>query len=423
MFSMKDIIKEKFYRAVYSAFPDLQGNLDESQLDLTLSTQEKFGHYQFNGAMKLSKRLSSAPRVIASAIKEKVDLVDNHGNCVIADLTIAGPGFINITVHPDFLSAKAIEMLRDDNLFCSQSDSLQRVVIDFSSPNIAKEMHVGHLRSTIIGDSLARVLSFLGHDVLRLNHLGDWGTQFGMLISFLKDEYSDVLSGKKSASLSDLVVWYRKAKVRFDTDSDFQRRSQLEVVALQGGDKESLSAWKLICAISRLGFEEVYKTLNVQIQDRGESYYNPMLPEVIQDLKDKDLLSVSNGASCVYVDGFVNREGGDLPLIVQKSDGGYNYATTDLAVIKQRVREEKGDRLIYLTDAGQATHFQMVFNVAEQVGYLDRTQTDVEHVPFGLVCGEDGKKFKTRSGDTVKLVDLLQEAVRRAAVKVQEHRP
>ncbi|MEB3350701.1 MAG: arginine--tRNA ligase, partial [Cyanobacteriota bacterium] len=287
----------------------------------------------------------------------------------------------------------------------------------FSSPNIAKEMHVGHLRSTIIGDCLARVLEFRGHRVLRLNHVGDWGTQFGMLITHLKQVAPEALTTADAVDLGDLVAFYRQAKQRFDADESFQATAREEVVRLQGGDPESLKAWRLLCDQSRRDFQQLYDRLAIRLQERGESFYNPMLPAVVADLAAAGLLVTDAGAQCVFLEGVSGKDGQPLPLIVQKSDGGFNYATTDLAAIRHRLAPlPQGDgakRVIYVTDAGQASHFAGVFQVARRAGWIPEGAR-VEHVPFGLVQGDDGKKLKTRSGDTVRLKDLLDEAVERA---------
>ncbi|MBM5798287.1 MAG: arginine--tRNA ligase, partial [Cyanobacteria bacterium K_Offshore_0m_m2_072] len=291
------------------------------------------------------------------------------------------------------------------------------VVVDFSSPNIAKEMHVGHLRSTIIGDCLARVLEFRGHAVLRLNHVGDWGTQFGMLITHLKQVAPAALETADAVDLGDLVAFYRQAKARFDDDEAFQTTSREEVVKLQGGDPLSLKAWGLLCEQSRREFQRLYDRLDIQLSERGESFYNPYLPAVVDDLKTAGLLVIDDGAGCVFLEGVSGKDGKPLPLIVQKSDGGFNYATTDLAAIRYRLAAapagDGANRVIYVTDAGQAAHFAGVFQVAQRAGWV-APQVRLEHVPFGLVQGEDGKKLKTRAGDTVRLKDLLDEAVERA---------
>lgn len=293
-------------------------------------------------------------------------------------------------------------------------------MVDFSSPNIAKEMHVGHLRSTIIGDTLSNVLTFAGHDVLRLNHVGDWGTQFGMLVEHLRDEYPAALSVETSGDvdLGDLVMLYKAAKARFDADDDFKVRSREGVVKLQSGDAEARAAWESLCAASRVEYQKIYDLLNiVGLNERGESFYNPYLGGVIEDLEGMGLAVESEGATVVFLDGYVNRDGSPLPMLVRKSDGGFNYATTDLAAIRHRVQmgaDEGGEeavRVLYVTDAGQSQHFEMVFAAAKKAGFVQEG-VSLEHVPFGLVQGEDGKKFATRSGDTVKLKDLLDEAVR-----------
>jgi arginyl-tRNA synthetase len=293
----------------------------------------------------------------------------------------------------------------------------QKVIVEFSSPNTAKELHVGHLRSTIIGDSLARLFEFLGENVLRLNHVGDWGTQFGMLIAYMKAHHSDVLKKQREASLPDLMEWYKAAKVAFDADPAFKKRSQLEVVALQGGNPESLDAWKEICAISRKGYQEIYDLLDVRLTERGESYYNPVLGQTVADLEAKGIVENSQGAKCIFIEGL------PIPFMIQKSDGGYNYDTTDMAAIRQRIEEEKADRIIYVTDLGQSLHFQLLFKAAEKAGWLNPAKVRVDHVTFGLVLGNDGKKFKTRSGDTEKLIDLLLTAVQEAEKILESRSP
>lgn len=342
---------------------------------------------------------------------------------MILNLEIAGPGFINITLDPKFISKETDILLRYSHLGIDPPENRQRIIIDFSSPNVAKEMHVGHLRSTIIGDCLARLFEFLGHDVLRLNHIGDWGTAFGMLIVYMKEEAPQVLLGKQKTDLTHLVNWYRASKKCFDDDPVFKKNAQLEVVALQQGQPQARKAWEIICEISRKAYQEIYNLLDVKLQERGESFYNPYLADIVADLDKKGLITVSHGAKCIFLEGFQNRDGDPLPLMVQKSDGGYNYDTTDMATIYHRLHVERGDRLIYVTDLGQATHFQMIFKAAEKAGYLDPTKVRVDHVPFGLVLGTDGKKFRTRSGETERLIDLLQTAIDFADKLLQERNP
>jgi len=385
--------------------------------DITPSTQEKFGHYQCNSAMKLGKMLKTNPRNVATQIVEKWESLKGG---MIKKLEIAGPGFINITLTDVFLSKELTAVLADERLGVPELKQRKRIIVEFSSPNVAKELHVGHLRSTVIGDSLARLFEFLGHDVLRLNHVGDWGTQFGMLITYLKENHPQVLTNEEDADLPSLMNWYRESKKSFDADPDFKKRAQLQVVELQSGESSATQAWKKICEISRRGFQEIYDFLDVKLVERGESFYNPKLPDVIKDYEEKGLIQVSDGAKCVFLEGFTAKDDTPLPMILQKSDGGYNYATTDAAALHQRVSEEKAERIIYVVDAGQQLHFQMVFKGAEKAEYFDPAKVEVEHVAFGVVLGPDGKKFKTRSGETEKLIDLLQKAVDHAKKILEE---
>lgn len=411
MLSPKTELETIFEKAIQKSFPEEARELALSP-DIKESTQPQFGHYQFNSAMKLSKILKIPPRQVAEMITANVDK-----GSIIESLEIAGPGFINITLSPNYLEKSIKQILKGENF---ERKTKQKIIIDFSSPNIAKELHVGHLRSTIIGDSLSRLFEFLGHDVLRLNHIGDWGTQFGMLIAYLKEECKEILTGEKAADLAELMGWYKQSKARFDADPEFKKRAQKEVYHLQSGDKESLEAWKMICDISKKGYQEIYELLDVSIEDRGESFYNPFLKSIVEDFEKKGLVTTSQGAKCLFLEGFASRDGTTQPLIIQKQDGGYLYATTDLAAIRQRIQEEKADRIIYVTDAGQSLHFNMIFKAAEAAGYLDRTKTKVDHVPFGLVLGTDGKKFKTRSGETEKLIDLLTKAIEKARLLIEE---
>lgn len=413
MDNLLQILQKQAKEALEKAFGQ------EISPEITVSTQPQFGHYQCNNALKLAKELKASPREVAKKI---IDAWNTSGS-MIAKMEIAGPGFINIFLDTQFLSSEINKVLHDARLGVPSPHPRQRIIVEFSSPNIAKELHVGHLRSTIIGDCLARVFECLGHDVLRLNHIGDWGTQFGMLITYMRDEVPDVLEGKKQTDLTSLMQWYRASKKRFDEDPEFKKRSQLQVVKLQGGDEVSLAAWKMICDISRRAFQEIYDLLDVKLVERGESYYNPVLPQVIEDLVKRGMVAISDGAKCIYLDGFIGRDDKPLPMIIQKSDGGYNYDTTDVAALRQRIEEEKADRIIYVTDAGQSLHFQMVFKAVEKAGYFDPQEVRVDHVPFGVVLGADGTKFKTRSGDTERLIDLLYEAVKQAKTILHERIP
>ncbi|NJL02732.1 MAG: arginine--tRNA ligase [Spirulinaceae cyanobacterium SM2_1_0] len=369
------------------------------------ASNPKFGDYQSNDALPLAKRLQQKPRDLAEQILAQLQVSD-----LCTPPAIAGPGFINFALTPAYLARQLNARRNDPRLGVAPAKQRQRVIVDFSSPNIAKEMHVGHLRSTIIGDSLARVLEFRGHDVLRLNHVGDWGTQFGMLIAYLREVQPAALTTADAVDLGDLVVFYRQAKQRFDADEQFRETARQEVVKLQAGAEDSRRAWQLICAQSRREFQKIYDRLDIDLQERGESFYNPLLPGIVETLERTGLLEENAGAQCVFLDGFQNKDGQPLPLIVKKSDGGFNYATTDLAALQYRIGKDEAERILYVTDAGQANHFTQVFQVARRAGLLTE-DVEVVHVPFGLVQGEDGKKLKTRSGETVRLRDLLDEAV------------
>ena len=404
--TLKQHIISEFSKAFAQAFPEL--DLNTHPIEITPSTNERFGHYQCNSAMKLTKLLKLPPRDISTKILNIVS-ADTQ---TFEKVEIAGPGFINITLTANFLSQRCQTM--GINATKTAFDA-QRVVIDFSSPNVAKEMHVGHLRSTIIGDSLARLFRYLGYDVQGRNHIGDWGTAFGMLIAYIKRFEPSIITHQKEVDLTALVQFYKNAKKMFDEDAEFKKESQLQVVALQAGDSDALNAWGVICEISRKAYQEIYDLLDIRdLKEQGESFYNPFLADIVADLEQKGLIEISDGAKCLFLAGYVNREGEPLPFMLQKSDGGYNYATTDMAAIRHRIQEEHANRIIYVTDAGQATHFAMLFAAATKAGYLDTSKVRVDHVPFGLVLGPDGKKFKTRSGETERLIDLLTAAIDKA---------
>lgn len=420
MLRLAQTLESQLRAAMEQAFPEAAAEARAAgrTLDPQLAPASKpeFGDFQANGALPLAKPLGLPPRKIAEAVAAQL-AADPTFAALCLEPAIAGPGFINLTLRPQRLVAEVVAHLADPRLGVPRSLAQAPVVVDFSSPNIAKEMHVGHLRSTIIGDCLARVLEFRGSTVLRLNHVGDWGTQFGMLITHLQQVAPDALETADAVDLGDLVSFYRQAKARFDEDQAFQATSREEVVKLQGGDGTSLKAWGLLCDQSRREFQIIYDRLDIQLSERGESFYNPHLQAVVDDLRTAGLLVVDDGAGCVFLEGVSGKDGQPLPLIVQKSDGGFNYATTDLAAIRYRLAPAPGGdgagRVIYVTDAGQASHFAAVFQVARRAGWV-QPEVQLEHVPFGLVQGDDGKKLKTRSGDTVRLRDLLDEAVERA---------
>ncbi len=419
MLTVLHALQGQLLAAMQRAFPEAGQPLDPQ---LAPASKPEFGDFQANGALTLAKPLGQPPRAIATAIVAQLT-ADPAFSELCLEPQIAGPGFINLTLRPERLAAELQARLGDPRLGVPKVELQAPVIVDFSSPNIAKEMHVGHLRSTIIGDALARVLEFRGHPVLRLNHVGDWGTQFGMLITHLKQVAPEALTMADAVDLGDLVSFYRQAKARFDDDESFQNTSREEVVKLQGGDPVSLKAWGLLCDQSRREFQKIYDQLGIRLTERGESFYNPYLQAVVDDLSAAGLLVVDAGAGCVFLEGVRGKDGQPLPLIVQKSDGGFNYATTDLAAIRYRFAPGPGgdgaSRVIYVTDAGQASHFAGVFQVAQRAGWIP-SHCGVEHVPFGLVQGDDGKKLKTRSGDTVRLKDLLDEAVERTEADLRQ---
>ena len=370
---------------------------------LQSASRPEFGDYQANGVMAAAKRAGKNPREVAQAV---IDAIDLDG--IASDLSVAGPGFINITLAPQFIANAATSP--------QPSADPQRVVVDYSGPNLAKEMHVGHLRGTIIGDCIARILESLGHTVIRQNHVGDWGTQFGMLLTFMAEQ------GAASDSLADLEHFYRQAKQRFDTDDDFQTRSRQAVVQLQSGDADMLVQWQKFIEISMSHCQSLYDRLGIDLSaadmDR-ESSYNDDLKNTIEHLDAQGLLTESDGAQCVFLDEFKNKEGETQPIIVQKSDGGYLYSTSDLACLRRRIGDFKADRVLYFVDARQALHFKQVFAVADAAG-ISNPQVELVHMPFGTMLGKDNKPFKTREGALVKLSELLDEAISRASKLLQE---
>ncbi|MCK4753512.1 MAG: arginine--tRNA ligase [Planctomycetes bacterium] len=389
------------------------------------TTDAKFGDYQVNGIMSLAKELKTNPRKLAEQVVEKLDLSD-----ICDKPEIAGPGFINLRLKTEYLTARLLEVNADAvRLGIEEISKPETVVVDFSGPNIAKQMHVGHLRSTIIGDCICRTLEFLGHKVIRQNHIGDWGTQFGMLIANIERRSHQALQGKTigviPVHLAEFEDFYREAKQLFDTDENFAERSRAAVVGLHSGDQAWIGRWRALVTQSEKHYQYLYQCLGVKlIHDdiRGESFYKDKLADIVKALQKDGLAEESDGAICVFSEGFKNKEGERLPLIVQKSDGAYLYATTDLAAIRYRVGELKADRIIYVTDARQSLHFEMVFAVARKAGWA-KDNIDLVHVTFGSVLGENGKPLKTRSGENVKLKELLDEAVQRANAVVKEKNP
>jgi len=371
--------------------------------------------YQVNGSMALAKRTGRPPRDLAQDIVARVELGD-----IAHPPEIAGPGFINVTLQDAFLARALVETAAGPRLGVAPDATVETVVVDYSAPNVAKEMHVGHLRSTIIGDALVRVLEFLGHRVIAQNHLGDWGTPFGMLIEHLLSVGE--AEAAHELSVGDLGRFYQEARAEFDANPDFADRARRRVVALQSGDPQTLRLWQLLVDESSRYFGAVYERLGVRLtpaDQAGESMYNPLLSDTVAELDRLGLLVESDGALCVFPPGFTTREGNPLPLIVRKSDGGFGYDTTDLAAIRYRLRDLGGTHLVYVVGAPQREHLEMIFETARLAGWL-RPPARAQHVAFGSVLGADRKMFRTRAGGSIRLVDLLDEAVERAARVVAE---
>lgn len=396
----------------------LAGADADSSAIIKQSTRPEFGDYQANGVLGAAKKLSMNPRELATKVLENLDI-----STIAEKVEIAGPGFLNIHLDSHWLAHQAESALCSGTLNIEKVTAPETVVIDYSSPNLAKEMHVGHLRSTIIGDSVARVLEFLGHQVIRQNHVGDWGTQFGMLLTYMSELENDEQT--LSMQLTDLEQFYQAAKQRFDSDAEFARKSRENVVRLQSGDPEFLKRWQQFIEISLQHCEEIYQRLNVLLTREDvmpESAYNNDLPQVVADLDKAGLLTEDQGAQCVFLDEFKGKDNRILPMIVQKSDGGYLYATTDLAALRYRYQQLGMTRGLYFIDARQSLHMKQVFAVGKKAGFVPET-IQLEHMAFGTMMGEDGTPFKTRSGGTVKLIDLLDEAQQRAFSLVTEKNP
>jgi arginyl-tRNA synthetase len=374
--------------------------------------------FQADLAMGLARRAKKAPRAIAEAIAAALARHTGGEGAVLEKVEVAGPGFLNLTLSTPWLEAALARAAADERLGVAPAAQPDRVVIDYSHPNVAKEMHVGHLRSTVIGDALARLLAWRGHTVLRQNHIGDWGTPFGMLIEHLLDMGEE--QAEKELALGELVQFYKAARTKFDGDPAFAERSRRRVVLLQGGDPETLGWWKKLVDLSTRYFEAVYDKLDITLRPadlKGESFYNDRLAPLAAELEATGYARVSDGALCVFPDGFKNKEGAPLPLIVRKKDGGFGYATTDLAAIRYRLeaapRGLGATRILYVVGAPQTQHLAMIMQAAREIGWL-KAPARAEHAPFGSVLGTDKKMFKTRSGETVRLVDLIDAAIERA---------
>jgi arginyl-tRNA synthetase len=390
-------IKPLINSAIKEAFSAVK--MAPKTTEVSEATKTEFGDFQYNGAMALAKELKQNPREIAQKIASKLE-----ENELFSKVEVAGPGFINLTISSQFLSKNILNALDSRAGVDKKSDSI-KVVVDYSSPNMAKQMHVGHLRSSVIGDAIANLFEFLGDSVIRQNHIGDWGTQFGMLIAYFEENQADA-----QTKLSDLEQFYKEAKKQFDQSEEFANKARQYVVKLQSGDKECLLLWRTFIDKTLEHCQAVYDALGVGLNNshvRGESAYNDALETIVKELESKNIAKESQGAKCIFFDDSQN------PLIIQKQDGGFLYATTDLAAIKYRVQELGAKRVCYVVDARQAEHFKQVFQTAKLAGFANE-DTILEHIAFGMVLDKSGRPFKTRDGGTVKLKDLIDEAVARA---------
>lgn len=409
--NIQALLSEKVSQALIAA-----GAPADCEPQVRQSAKVQFGDYQANGVMAVAKKLGMPPRQLAEQVLTHLDLTG-----IASKTEIAGPGFINIFLEPAFLASHVDAALKSDRLGVSQPKA-QTIVIDYSAPNVAKEMHVGHLRSTIIGDASVRTNEFLGHKVIRANHVGDWGTQFGMLIAYLEKQQQE---NAGEMALADLEGFYREAKKHYDEDEAFAERARSYVVKLQGGDTYFLEMWRKLVDITMSQNQLTYNRLNVTLTRddvMGESLYNPMLPGLVADLKAKGLAVESEGATVVFLDEYKNKEGEPMGVIIQKKDGGYLYTTTDIACAKYRYETLHADRVLYYIDSRQHQHLMQAWTIVRKAGYVPDS-VPLEHHMFGMMLGKDGKPFKTRAGGTVKLSDLLDEALERARRLVAEKNP
>ncbi|EML5900841.1 arginine--tRNA ligase [Citrobacter freundii] len=409
--NIQALLSEKVSQAMIAA-----GAPADCEPQVRQSAKVQFGDYQANGMMAVAKKLGMAPRQLAEQVLTHLDL-----NGIASKVEIAGPGFINIFLDSAFLAQHVQQALASDRLGVTQPTK-QTVVVDYSAPNVAKEMHVGHLRSTIIGDAAVRTLEFLGHKVIRANHVGDWGTQFGMLIAWLEKQQQE---NAGEMALADLEGFYRDAKKHYDEDEAFAERARSYVVKLQGGDEYFREMWRKLVDITMSQNQLTYDRLNVTLTRddvMGESLYNPMLPGIVADLKAKGLAVESEGATVVFLDEYKNKEGEPMGVIIQKKDGGYLYTTTDIACAKYRYETLHADRVLYYIDSRQHQHLMQAWTIVRKAGYVPDS-VPLEHHMFGMMLGKDGKPFKTRAGGTVKLADLLDEALERARRLVAEKNP
>lgn len=406
---MINLIKSLCFQAIIKEFPKLHKQLKPTDIDISPSKENIHAHFQFNDAMKLASKLEKNPIDVANEIKKYIEKKTRNK---MFNINVTGPGFINFTIKNNLINKKIKHIFKNQN----KNQKKEKIIIDYSSPNIAKDMHVGHLRSTIIGDCLAKILTYLGNNVLKISHLGDWGTQFGTLICYIKEINKS--TNIKKLKLDNLSKLYKEAYQKFEIDEEFKNKSKKEVIALQNKNYNSLNIWKIINKISKKEYKKIYELLDIKIKYKGESFYNDMLTPIIKFLEKNTNVITSDKAKCIYIDGFNSKNNTPLPLIIQKSDKGFNYATTDLATLYYRIKYHKANKIIYITDIGQKIHFDMVFKSIEKCNIKEDTK--LIHIPVGLILTKEGKKIKTRSGNSEKLINLLKISIKHAKKALKE---
>lgn len=402
-------IKKLCYKAITKKNKKLLNLLKEEEINISVSKNLKISHFQFNDSMKLSKILNITPINIANKIKKYIEIEKN----IFEEIIITQPGFVNFKIKKNYIITKLITILKSHRNNIKKTKKKLNIIVDYSSPNIAKEMHVGHLRSTIIGDFIANILEYNGNNVFRINHLGDWGTQFGMLIAYLK-KYCK----KKTLTIKNLSEIYVKSQNKFKTNKKFEIKSKNEVIKLQNGNKKSIKIWKKINLLSQKEYNKIYKILNVKLINIGESFYKNTIKKVISCLYMKNMIENSDSAKCIKIND-KKKYDSEPPIIIQKSDGGYNYSTTEIAALYYRINIQKADWIIYVTDIGQADHFEMIINLAKKAQFL-KEKTKITHIKFGLMLEKNGKKIKTRSGNAKKLIDLIATSINKAKKIIKE---
>jgi len=400
---MINLLKKLCIHAINNKILINKNKVDINNINITEIKIKNLGHFQFNSIMKLTKITNTSPLIIAEKIKNYLILNSNN---IFIKINITNPGFLNFTINNIYLNKKIHKMINNKNLDIKNTYKPLKIIVDYSGPNIAKEMHVGHLRSTIIGDFISRTLEYIGHNVIKINHVGDWGTQFGILINYIKKYKINY----KDNSLKELSNYYKKSQIEFNNDPEFKLNSHNEVLKLQKKEISSMEIWKNINIISKIEYKKIYKLLDINIKTIGESFYKNKLKSIINLFEKKNLLHVSNKAKCIYIDGYKNKDNTNFPLIIQKKDGGFNYSTTELAAIYYRIKIKKINHIIYVTDISQKIHFEMVFKAAEKAN-ITNNNTHLKHITFGFLLKSDGKKMKTRSGDSEKLITLINTSI------------